>query len=68
MSCCIKYHDIAVKYDEKCNFLILLVVLCYLLVVLYYLKYFIFIKTIYCILIDFFFLDQTRAQAEYSNE
>ena len=40
MSCCIKYHDIAVQYDEKYNFLILLVVLCYLLVVLYYLKYF----------------------------
>ena len=26
MSCCIKYHDIAVKYDEKINVLILLVV------------------------------------------
>ena len=38
MSCCIKYRDIAVQYesssyDEKYNFLILLVVL-------YYLKYF----------------------------
>ena len=40
MRCCIKYHDIAVQYDEKYNFLILLVVLCYLLVVLCYLKYF----------------------------
>ena len=37
MSCCIKYHDIAVQYDEKYNFLILLVVL-------YYLKYLIILN------------------------
>jgi hypothetical protein len=37
MSCCIKYHDIAVQYDEKYNFLMLLVVL-------YYLKYLIILN------------------------